>query len=158
MKRFFAIAAVMLLGLNSYAQEPQLKSEVFDMLDLERKGLEQVKALHESGNDAEAAEALLEYYKNRKGVKTPDIKDPAKVKITEEHQKWADDALEHTFFVHKGYQPSYNYGEDIDWKFWPVKDNELRWQLHRHKWFTPMGKAYRISGDEKYAVDGLSSI
>ena len=54
---------------------------------------------------------------------------------------------------HKGYQPSYNYGEDINWQYWPVKDNELRWQLHRHKWFTPMGKAYRISGDEKYAKE-----
>ena len=65
----------------------------------------------------------------------------------------ADDALEHTFFVHKGYQPSYNYGKDINWQYWPVQDNELRWQLHRHKWFTPMGKAYRISGDEKYAKE-----
>lgn len=55
--------------------------------------------------------------------------------------------------VHKGYQPSYNYGEDINWQYWPVKDNELRWQLHRHKWFTPMGKAYRVSGDEKYAKE-----
>lgn len=34
-----------------------------------------------------------------------------------------------------------------------MRDNELRWQLHRHKWFTPMGKAYRISGDEKYAKE-----
>ena len=48
---------------------------------------------------------------------------------------------------------SYNYGKDINWQYWPVQDNELRWQLHRHKWFTPMGKAYRISGDEKYAKE-----
>ena len=61
--------------------------------------------------------------------------------------------MDHTFFVHKGYQPSYNYGKDINWEYWPVKDNELRWQLHRHKWFTPMGKAYRISSDEKYAKE-----
>ena len=61
--------------------------------------------------------------------------------------------MKHTFFVHKGYQPSYNYGEDINWQYWPVKDNELRWQLHRHKWFTSDGKAYRISGDEKYAKE-----
>ncbi|MBQ8838110.1 MAG: heparinase II/III family protein, partial [Bacteroidales bacterium] len=53
----------------------------------------------------------------------------------------------------KGYQPSYNYGEDIDWRYWPVKDNELRWQLHRHKWFTPMGYAYRVSGNETYAQE-----
>ena len=79
--------------------------------------------------------------------------DLKKITIGKEEQKWADDALQHTFFVHKGYQPSYNYGEDINWQYWPVKDNELRWQLHRHKWFTPMGKAYRVSGDEKYAKE-----
>lgn len=56
-------------------------------------------------------------------------------------------------FCAQGYQPSYNYGKDINWQYWPVQDNELRWQLHRHKWFTPMGKAYRISGDEKYAKE-----
>ena len=135
------------------AQTPEFKPEVFDLLNLDHPGLEKVKVLHSDGNDAGAAAELLNYFKARKGIVTPDIKDPKKVKINKEQQKWADDALTHTFFVHKGYQPSYNYGEDIDWKFWPVKDNELRWQLHRHKWFTPMGRAYRVSGDERYAVE-----
>ena len=61
----------------------------------------------------------------RDSVKTPDI-NLKKVTIGKEEQQWADDALKHTFFVHKGYQPSYNYGEDINWQYWPVKDNELR--------------------------------
>ena len=86
MKRILSIAAAILLGTSTYAQEPQLRSEVFDMIDLERPGMEQVKALHAAGNDTEAAAALLDYYKNRTGVATPDIKDPAKVTITEEHQ------------------------------------------------------------------------
>ncbi len=147
------IASVAICLTAGYAQAQELKTEVFDLLDLDRAGLEQVKALHNDGKDAEAAAALLDYYRNRTGIRTPEIKNPAKVKISKEHQKWADDALLHTFFVHKGYQPSYNYGEDINWRYWPVQDNELRWQLHRHKWFVPMGKAYRISGDEKYAVE-----
>ena len=131
----------------------ELKSEVFDLLNLDYKGLEQVKTLHAQGDDAAAAAALLDYYRGRKGICTPEIRDPKKVKISKEDQKMADEALEHKFFSHKGYQPSYFYGEDIDWRYWPVQDNELRWQLHRHKWFTPMGKAYRISGDEKYAKE-----
>ncbi len=150
-KTIIASAALCLAAGMAQAQE--LKKEAFDLLNLDRPGLEQVKALHNGGKDAEAAAALLDYYRNRTGVRTPEIKDPKKVKISKEHQQWADDALQHTFFVHKGYQPSYNYGEDIDWRFWPVQDNELRWQLHRHKWFVPMGKAYRVSGDEKYAVE-----
>ena len=135
---------------KGYAQE--LKSEVFSLLNLDYPGLEKVKALHQEGKDEDAAKALLDYYRARTNVKTPDI-NLKNITIGKEEQKWADDGLQHTFFVHKGYQPSYNYGEDINWQYWPVKDNELRWQLHRHKWFTPMGKAYRVSGDEKYAKE-----
>lgn len=153
MKRLLSILFAAALAVCASAQAPQLKPEVFDLLDLDHPGLEKVKALHSEGNDAEAAAELLSYFKARKGVVTRDIRDIRKVKITKEHQQWADDALEHIFFVHKGYQPSFSYGEDINWKYWPVKDNELRWQLHRHKWFVPMGRAYRVSGDEKYAIE-----
>ena len=153
MKRIFTFILAVAFAISASAQAPELKPEVFDLLDLERAGMEEVKALHQQGNDLEAANALLKYYRERTGIRTPEIDDPKKATITSEQQKWADEALEHTFFVHKGYQPSYNYGEDIDWRFWPIKDNELRWQLHRHKWFNPMGRAYRVSGDEKYAVE-----
>ena len=153
MKRLLSILFAAALAVCASAQAPQLKPEVFDLLNLDHPGLEKVKALHSEGNDAEAAAELLSYFKARKGVVTRDIRDIRKVKITKEHQQWADDALEHIFFVHKGYQPSFNYGEDINWKYWPIKDNELRWQLHRHKWFVPMGRAYRVSGDEKYAIE-----
>lgn len=153
MKRLFTILFAVLVAFTASAQAPQLKPEVFDLLNLEHAGLEKVKALHSEGNDAEAAAELLSYFKGRKGVATREIRDISKVKITKEHQQWADDALEHVFFVHKGYQPSFSYGEDINWKYWPIKDNELRWQLHRHKWFVPMGRAYRVSGDEKYAIE-----
>lgn len=153
MKKLIIFIAAALSCLATSAQTPELKPEVFDLLDLDRAGLEQVKAYHAEGKDSEAATALLDYYKSRKGIRTPEIRDVKKVKINKEQQQWADDALSHTFFAHKGYQPSYNYGEDINWRYWPVEDNELRWQLHRHKWFTPMGKAYRVSGDEKYAVE-----
>lgn len=149
-KYLFLLAVILFTG-KANAQE--IKSEVFSLLNLDHPGLEKVKALHEEGKDADAAKALLDYYQHRKGVNHPDITDPGKMKISKQEQKWADDGLEHTFFVHKGYQPSYNYGKDINWQYWPVQDNELRWQLHRHKWFTPMGKAYRVSGDEKYAKE-----
>ena len=155
MKLKYLIFALLLpvFAFAASAQTPELKPEVFDMINLDHPGLEKVKELHNAGDQAGAASELLNYFKARKGIVTPDIKDPTKVQISKEQQRWADEALEHTFFVHKGYQPSFNYGEDINWKFWPVKDNELRWQLHRHKWFTPMGRAYRVSGDEKYAIE-----
>ncbi len=143
----FVIACV-----TNGAKAQELRSEAFSLLNLDYPGLEKVKALHEQGKEKEAATALLDYYRARSNVKNPDL-DLKKITISKQEQQWADDAMEHTFFVHKGYQPSYNYGKDINWEYWPVKDNELRWQLHRHKWFTPMGKAYRVSGDEKYATE-----
>ena len=152
MKRIYMVLAAA-LTFASAVNGQELKSEAFDLLNLDRKGLEQVKIAHQSGDDQAAAAALLEYYRNRKDISTPEIQNVAKVKINKEQQKWADEALEHKFFSHKGYQPSYFYGDDIDWKYWPVQDNELRWQLHRHKWFMPMGLAYRTSGDEKYAIE-----
>ena len=151
-----ALALVPTLGAQESTwknTEPELKPEVFELLNLNAPGLASVKAAHQSGDDNAAAAALLDYYRNRKGICTPEIRNAKKVKINKEQQKWADEALEHKFFSHKGYQPSYFYGEDINWRYWPVQDNELRWQLHRHKWFMPMGLAYRTSGDEKYAVE-----
>lgn len=141
--------------ITEHQQVAQLKPEVFNLLNLELPGLEQVKELYTAGRIKEAANALLQYYRSRKDICTLEIRDINNVSISEEHQRWADEALEHKFFVHKGYQPSFNYGANINWKFWPVRDNELRWQLHRQKWFIPMGKAYRISGDETYAMEWM---
>lgn len=144
------LVAVLLIWCVSPAFANEINGNVFNLLDLNRKGLEKVKKLHEKGKDQEAAQALLDYYHNRQGVKHPEV-NLEKVTINKTEQQWADESLEHKFFAHKGYQPSYFYGEDINWQYWPVKDNELRWQLHRQKWFIPLGKAYRVSGDEKYA-------
>lgn len=122
-------------------------SNVFDVLNLDYPGLENVKKLYYSGKTNDASNALLAYFRE-KNIKS---KENVKYSISSNDQKIADEALDHKFFAHSGYQPSLFYGKDIDWTYWPVKDNELRFQLHRHKWFVPLGKAYRISGQEKYA-------
>lgn len=136
----------------SWMQAQSLDKSVFELLDLSRPGLEKVKAAYAEGDAERAAEELLTYYRSRMGISTPDL-DLNHLSLSKREQQWADEALEHTFYVHDGYQPSFNYGKDIDWRYWPVEDNELRWQLHRHKWFTPMGKAYRLTKDEKYAEE-----
>jgi len=147
MNRTLGIIFALLLAFSATGAE--LDRNVFSLLDLNRKGLEKVKALYQEGKETEAAGALLNYFRERKGIIHPDV-NLEKVSLTETEQKWADEALAHKFFAHKGYQPSYWYGDDINWAYWPVKDNELRWQLHRHKWFVPLGKAYWLTKDEKY--------
>jgi heparan-sulfate lyase len=155
MKKFFSIkiSIAVILILNAISLKSQnLDNSVFSLLNLDYKGLEEVKKLHESGKDTEACAALLSYYKNRASILNPDL-NLNRISISKEEQGWADDAMEHKFFSHEGFKPSLFYGKDIDWNYWPVKDNELRWQLHRLKWFIPMGKAFRLTGDEKWAQE-----
>lgn len=148
--KHFILFVICIFSCSLQAQS--IKKEAFSLLNLDHPGLEKVKDFYEQGKEEAAAQALLDYYRNRTGIVNPAI-DLNHITISKREQQWADEALEHTFYVHDGYQPAFNYGKDINWKYWPVKDNELRWQLHRHKWFTPMGKAYRLSGDEKYAKE-----
>lgn len=138
---------LLVLGISGgymYAQQPA--SSVFEVFNLDYPGLEDVSKLVDAGDSLQAEQALLDYFRNRIEKETAG----KKYAISKGDQQMADNALEHKFFSMSAY-PSYFYGKDIDWTYWPVRDNELRWQLHRHKWFVPMGKAYRISGDEKYA-------
>lgn len=149
MKRTLFLLLLFMPGLFQPAVS-QVDTTLFGRLNLAHSGLEVVaKAVADAHYDR-AAEALLDYYRQRRGVVCPDL-DLQNLTLSAEHRRWADEGLEHRFFVHTGYQPSYFYGEDIDWQYWPVRDNELRWQLHRTKWWVPMGKAYRLTGDEKYA-------
>lgn len=149
MRRLLSIIVATILSATLYAQAPK---EVFDILNLDYKGLERVKTLLMDRDSVSAREALLDYYRQRKGAVAPNI-DTSNITLSDQERRWADEALVHKFFVHSGYQPSFFYGDDIDWEYWPVKDNELRWQLHRMKWWVPMGKAYRLTGDEKYAKE-----
>lgn len=126
--------------------------DAFQLLNLDYPGLQQVKEHYANGKFEDAAQALLAYYRNRTNIINPNI-DIKNLHLSDQERQWAEEALEHIFYVHDGYQPSFHYGKDINWSYWPVKDNELRWQLHRHKWFTPMGKAYRLTQEEKYAQE-----
>jgi heparan-sulfate lyase len=145
--------------LSSYAQEQYFPladktaaaNQLLSRIDLNAKGLDKVKEAVNAHNTTEAIQQLFLYYQHRTGVKQPEL-NMKKLKLSAFDRKIADESLQHTFYVHKGYQPSYNYGQDINWKYWPVHDNELRWQLHRHKWFKPLGLAWKITKDPKYAI------
>ena len=75
MKKISTLIAVLCFAITASAQAPELKPEVFDLINLDYPGLENVKALHAEGKDAEAASARLTYYRNRTGICTPEIKD-----------------------------------------------------------------------------------
>lgn len=136
-------------------------SEVFDFLNLDYPGLENVKTALESGDTLQAAKNLLEYWRYERFVVNPyvDLINPS---VAETELRIADQACEHRFYV-KGFAESeadgvatYYLFEDkdknIDWNYTNAKvtDQEFRYQRHRHQWMESQAKAYRITGDEKY--------
>ncbi|XHR31277.1 MAG: heparin-sulfate lyase HepC [Chthoniobacteraceae bacterium] len=147
--------AVCLFVSGAARAEKAGEAALFAQLDLTRPGLEAARQAVNAGRRDLAAEALLAYFRSRSAVRHPEVTAEVKAELlrkglsAEDRQK-ADDGLKHIFFAHKGYKPLF-YGDDIDWQLWPVKDNELRFQLHRMYWWDSMGKAYWASGDERYA-------
>ncbi|NQX38305.1 heparan-sulfate lyase [Pedobacter steynii] len=155
--RVFSILLFLGFGLHVNAQDASITKESFVKLDLSYPGLEKVNQLYSTGKYENAATELLSYYRNRKKIRHPEFNagDENRFKgksIGKANQEKADLALEHKFQPHKGYG-FFDYGKDINWQLWPVKDNEVRWQLHRVYWWQPMGLAYRSSSDEKYAKE-----
>jgi len=127
-------------------RETAVDKDDFALLDLSRPGLEEVKACCEKEQWKEASEALLQYYRSREGIYIPGQNNR---EATERDSLWSEDALQHTFHVLA--DTAWNYGRDIDWEYWPVKDIEMRVQLHRQGWWASLGRMYCTTGDEKYA-------
>ena len=120
--------------------------EVFALLDLDRPGLEEVKLHCDNNQWNKASQALLDYYRARHDVYIPGQESP---EASEKDMLWAEDAMKHSFHVLE--DTVWNYGRNINWEYWPVKDIEMRVQLHRQGWWTSLGRAYRSTGKEKYA-------
>ncbi len=159
LKKITLVSFLLLISSFGIAQEKPIDKASFDNINLVYPGLEKVNTLFNAAKYDEAAKELLNYYRNRKNIKHPDfnVGDEARFRgkdIGKANQIKADNALTHQFQPQKGYG-YFDYGKDINWEFWPVKDNEVRWQLHRVTWWQPMGMAYRSSGDEKYAKEWI---
>lgn len=144
-------------NLAGRAQQKTVTAADFTAINLDYSGLEKVKQQVTAGRYDQAAADLLDYYRHRSKVKLTeynpeDKRDYVGKALSAAVKEKADKALLHQFQPHKGYG-YFDYGKDINWQYWPVKDNEVRWQLHRVYWWQPMGLAYWSTGDEKYAKE-----
>ena len=127
--------AVMLHSLNP--------DSVLTVLDLDRPGLERVKAASVRGDRNGALSELLRYYRARFPLKDVPSGDSTKDFTT------ADNIVRH-IFQWGPYEPA-DYGADIDWEWDPRGDIEWVAAVYRFYWAPPLEKAYRATGDEKYA-------
>lgn len=120
----------------------QQNETFFSWLDLDRAGLEPVKAGVAQKDHARAGEALLAYFRSRGNVTYYD--------------GWERPAAGTSFDTTKADEICNNrlvyedLPEDIDWRADPRGDPEWTYCLNRHEFLTELGRAYWYTGDEKY--------
>ncbi|MGN1211893.1 MAG: heparinase II/III family protein [Candidatus Cryptobacteroides sp.] len=146
----------------SAGQDELVNSRIFDILDLDTAGLEEVREAYEVGHLYSAAQALKTYWLGRTGIVNTEVNLDI-TKNTESDKNIADQALAengYRFYVknysektENGQAVYYSFlGEDggIDWDVTPVTETQFALQKHRHQWIEPQAKVYKVTGDEKY--------
>ncbi len=145
-------------GIVSPPSNDVVREELFEVLNLDYPGLEQVKDYYEADEYYLATHALLEYYRMRTTVQNPHVS-LLNVTATDDDRLKADYALDdYRFFVNNYYEDAdakkpYSLKKDgnIDWNFRPEgADDEYQKQLHRHQWYVPQARVYRATGEERY--------
>ena len=137
---------------------PRMTDEqLFEALNLEYPGLGEVKAAVAKGDLAAAKRALAQYYRNRQ---TPKWYFPAGAKADPKPENpdtaRADRVLRHEL---ESIGLRHQFGPEIDWTFdlttapgsKYAPNNEWTWQLNRHADWSALARAYRDTGDERYA-------
>lgn len=131
----------------------------FDAIDLNRAGLESVKAFYEAGEYYRAGSALLDYYRTRTNVTNASV-NLISPTISTTEQNYADRALStngYNLYVPDFYAESNSYAagnaDVIKWDMNPSGDTEELYQLNRLAWMAMQGKAYRVSLNETYVTD-----
>ena len=136
-------------------------TRIFEVLDLNYGGLSRVKSAYDLGDYRKALDELLNYYRSRRHGLNPNV-DVAADTPSASYLKWAEQAFRengYRFYVKNYFDASagteipYSYMNadgGIDWTYWPTKDQEQRYQLHRHQWMIMQGRAYNTTKNEAY--------
>jgi len=142
-----------------------INPRLFSLLDLDMPEMEKVKYYYDAGLKYEAAEALVEYYRQRNHIQHWNHHpDPTDLTITSTMQLRADKSLKengYRFYVSDDYLEStdpveyYSFDQNndgiIEWDFSPVEVTSFRNLMHRHPWVGSLAQVYYKTKDEKYA-------
>jgi len=116
----------------------------FGWLDLQRPGLERVRAAAEAQEFEMAAEELLRYYRTRTGI--------AYYEGWQNRRHNPDYSTAKADEICRNRLAGQDLPENIDWQADPHGDPEWRYCLHRHEYLTELGRAYWYTGNEKYTL------
>lgn len=136
----------------------KINAEVFNLINLEYPGLEQVKNFYEKEDHYNAAVQLLSYYRQR-GVINPNVSMLAP-SATSAAVAIADDATKdggYRFVVSdyvdaEGLRYSFLKDGALNWDIPEAMQNESQFksQIHRHQWMLHQARVYKATGDSKY--------
>ena len=148
-----SFAGVVLAGES--AKGPRLSdAELLACLDPNFAGLDKVITARDSGQTSAALSALAAFVRARQ---EPGDSSP-RVRRNPQATTAAERVLRHQFTVGG---ITHTFGPDIDWGFNPTTapgtkyeaDNEWTWQLNRHGDWATLARAYRATGDERFAKE-----
>lgn len=138
-------------------------TDFFDKLDFNHPELKSVAQSIASNNQQQASRSLLKIYREKDNLylQVDNNDDVAYIKSTypndvENSIEVADQVLNKYFLfryewdMEKTNVPHQFKGE-IDWKAMPNGDEEWCFMLNRHRYWIDLGKAYLLTGKEKYA-------
>jgi uncharacterized heparinase superfamily protein len=133
--------------------------QLWAALALEQPALLAVQQAVVANNGSAATTALTRYFQQRQtpqfcftAADVPTIL--AQVEREAPSQKAATirlaDEICANRFTFRGV-PTVTFADGIDWQYAPAGNVDWRWDLNRHSYFETLGRAYRYSGDERYA-------
>ncbi|HUV07103.1 MAG TPA: heparinase II/III family protein [Spirochaetia bacterium] len=122
-------------------------------IDWEYPPLADAAGLYRQADREACLQGLIDHFRTRKTPRylfddpdTDALYDPDVLKE-------ADRILDHEIL-------GYRFGADIDWHFNATsdttRDSEWTWSLARHSFWGTLARAYRMSGDERYAREFVS--
>ncbi|WP_417359619.1 alginate lyase family protein [Galbibacter sp.] len=165
MKNYIALILVLLTVLEVKAQA----MDVMGKLDFDNPRLKQVKMWHDSGNVKEAKKTLLKYYREKENLYLSVDKNDIVYIRNNFPEKVASsirvaDQVRRKYFLfryewdmEKTIVP-YTFTKEIDWHLNPFGDPEWTFMLNRHRFWIDLGKAYMLTGKEKYAKEFVDQV
>lgn len=153
---------VFLLYFVSITSGIAQNKEIFGKLDFDLPELQYVKNYYQKDKLESALLSLLQLYRNKENIylKVTE-KDKKNIKSNyfndvKSTLKVADEVMNNTFLFRYEWDMEktnipFHFKGTIDWKAIPNSDEEWCYMLNRHRFWIDLGKAYLLTGDEKYA-------
>ncbi|MBJ7882982.1 alginate lyase family protein [Gelidibacter salicanalis] len=135
---------------------------LFDKLDYQQSELKTIESLTASNSKNAALKELLKIYRAKENLYLQvDKDDVAFIKSTYPKDvattiEVADQVLDKYFLFRYDWDMEktnipHQFKGEIDWKAIPNGDEEWCYMLNRHRYWVDLGKAYMLTGKEKYA-------